>query len=129
MKYHEYLDQEPDMDALGVFFAFSNEQLAEGLKKHNPNQDKKYLKFDYGMFATKEGYQQVHEFYANRSKEIIENCTPQEVYNYEFVNHECDWEGDDDEAIIIVLDYFGIERTKEVKRKHGYTDLEQLVNT
>ena len=48
--------------------------------------------------------------------EVVENCSPQEVYDYEFLNHECGWTGDDEEAIQIVVHYFGVDRAKEVKR-------------
>lgn len=48
--------------------------------------------------------------------EVVENCSPQEVYDYEFLNHECGWTGDDEEAIQIVLHYFGADRAREVKR-------------
>ena len=51
---------------------------------------------------------------------MSEECDPQEVYDYEYSNHECSYVGDDTEAIEIVIAYFGKERAKEVERKHSF---------
>jgi len=101
------------------FFAFSNVQFEEGMSKHNL-KGQKICSAGAGLYGTREGIKTLFDFYENRSKEISKKCEPQEVYDYEFCNHECSYTNDDEEAIKIVIDIFGTERAKEVKRKYGY---------
>jgi len=56
-----------------------------------------------------------------RSKRIAEECNPQDVYDYEFANYECELIYDDEEAIQIVIDLFGEEQAKTVERRYART--------
>ncbi len=78
------------------------------------------------LYGTKEGIAKFMNHYDEQSKQIANECDPQEVYDYEFGNHECSYTCDDEECIKIVFGYFGLERTKEVKRRFGYYDLNKL---
>ena len=118
--YTEIKDKQPELKK--CFFAFSNEQFDEG-KKEAGIKDEKIFDGGYGLYGTKEGLNKVKEFYSNQSKEIKEKCDPQKVYDYEFSNHECGYVGDDEEAINIVIDYFGKEKANEVNRKYAYTEI------
>jgi hypothetical protein len=42
------------------------------------------------------------------------------VYNYEYWNHECDYVGDDEEAVKIVISIYGNEIARTIKRKYAY---------
>lgn len=119
-KYTEIRAIEPVLEE--CFFAFSNEQFAEGKKRMNIG-DKKILRGMGGLFGTQEGIDKLMKFYDDQSEQIAKECDPQEVYNYEFSNHECGYTNDDEEAIKIVCSYFGLERTLEVKRSYGYFDI------
>ena len=121
--YTQLKDQQPEL--VDCFFAFSNSQLSEGIAKHNL-KDKKILRAPGGLFGTQEGISKLYSDYEEISKEITENCDPQEVYNYEFGNHECSYVGDDEEAIKLVVSYFGDEKAKEVKRRYAVTKIENL---
>jgi hypothetical protein len=121
--YRQIKDQQPIL--VECFFAFSNQQFEEGKKKANIG-DKKILDGGMGLYGTREGIQQLFDYYKNQDKEIAENCNPQDVYNYEYNNHECGYTNDDTEAIQIVVNIFGKERAKEVKRKHHYIDIEDI---
>lgn len=116
-------DQQPEL--VDCFFAFSNKQFDEAIIKHNL-QDKKILRADGGLFGTKEGIQKLYDDYEAISQQITETCDPQEVYAYEFDNHECSYVGDDEEAIKLVVSYFGDEKAKEVKRRFAVTKIENL---
>jgi hypothetical protein len=105
------------------FFAFSNEQFAEGKKKAEIADGEKIYNGGYGLYGTKEGIQKFMGFYDEQSKQIAAECDPQEVYDYEFGNHECSYTCDDEECIKIVCSYFGLERTLQVKRRFGYFDI------
>ena len=121
MNYQEYKAIQPEMR--NCFFAFNNEQLTEGIRKHCLNGLKLY-NAGLGLIGTKEGIADFTGQYDKISEDIKNNCNPQDVYDYEFFNHECGYVNDDSEAIDIVIDYFGIEKAKEVKRKYGFRTLE-----
>jgi len=121
--YSKLKDQQPVL--VDCFFAFSKSQIEEGIIENNL-QNKKILSSDGGLFGTKEGIENLYSDYQAISDEITNTCDPQEVYAYEFGNHECDYVGDDEEAIKLVVSYFGDEKAKEVKRRFAYTKIENL---
>lgn len=121
--YIEIKNEQPSFNE--VFFAFSMEQYEENKVKAGIG-DKPIIKGGMGMYGTKEGLEEVAKFYDNLCQRVADNCNPQDVYNYEFDNHECGYVCDDEEAILIVVDYFGKERTKEVKRKYAYLDIDNI---
>jgi len=120
MRYTEIRAIEPVLEE--CFFAFSNQQFADGKVRMNI-VDKKIVRGFGGLFGTQAGIDKLMGFYDVQAEQIAKECEPQDVYNYEFSNHEC-YTCDDEEAIKIVLSYFGLERTKEVKRKWGYFKIE-----
>ena len=124
--YQEAKSQEAVMN--NCFFAFSDAQLKEGLSRFNLTlQD--VVSGGSGLVGTREGIKEFYGFYENMRKRISEVCDPQEVYDYEFGNYECDYVGDDEEAINIVVDYFGIDKAKTVKRKWGHSIITEKNNT
>ena len=122
--YQEIKNRQPEL--VECFFAFSDQQFGEGIKKNNL-EGKKIYRGMAGLYGTHEGIKQLYDFYDNLSKEIGEKCNPQEVYDYEFGNHECGYVGDDAEAMKIVISYFKPEQYNEVKRKCKYFTNEQLL--
>ena len=118
--YTEIKDKQPEMK--NCFFAFNNEQFYEGKKKAGI-ENEKIFDGGYGLYGTKEGLNNLKEFYENQSKEIKEKCNPQKVYNYEFTNHECEYVGCDEEAIKIVVDYFGKKKANKIKRIYGFIEI------
>jgi len=123
MSYQEIKNRQPVL--FECFFAFSNAQYYEGILK-NKLKGKKIVKADGGLFGTHEGIKQLMDFYDALHVEIGQKCNPQEVYDYEYGNHECDYIGDDTEAIQIAASYFTDEQAKTIKRKHAYVKIEDL---
>ena len=121
--YSQLKDQHPVMEE--CFFAFSNSQFHEGVKRMGL-ENKKILDGGMGLFGTKEGIKKFMDFYDNNTKEIAENCDPQVMYDYEYFNHECGYTNDDTEAIKMVVCIFGEEKAKLVKRMHGYIAIDDL---
>lgn len=121
--YSELKNIQPEL--VECFFAFSNQQFEEGKKKAGI-EDKKIYKASGGLFGTHEGIKKLYDDYDAISKRITAECDPQEVYDYEFGNHECSYTCDDTEAIKIVAAYFDDEKTKTVKRRFAYTKIEDL---
>lgn len=120
MNYQELKNQQPEM--WECFFAFSNEQFREGVERMGL-QGKQIYSGIGGLYGSKEGIDKFIGFYDKVSEQISKECTPQEVYNDEFCNHECGYVGNDAEAIAIVVDYFGAEKAKAVIRRFAYTKI------
>lgn len=123
MKYQEIKNEQPILRE--CFFAFSKEQFEEGVKKHNLEGKKLYRGFG-GLIGTKEGIEELNKFYDNMGKRIGQECNPQEVYNYEFGNHECSYTNNDSEPMKIILCYFTEEQCRKVKRRFGHSTIEKL---
>jgi hypothetical protein len=123
MNYQEIKNQQPVLKE--CFFAFSTEQYQEGITKHNLEGKKIYRGFG-GLYGTKEGIEELMNFYDKISDQIGKECDPQEVYNYEFDNHECSISCDDTEPMKLVLSYFTEEQCKNIKRKYGYSSMDEL---
>ena len=106
----------------GCFFAFSNEQFAKGISKLgiSPDDAKEMIyRGNYGLYGTREALTEYKAAIKENNALIAAECDPQDVYDYEFINHECKCTGDDLEAIRIVYAYFGPERTMNVERIPG----------
>lgn len=103
MKYSDVKKFNPSMK--NCFFAFGNQQFEEGKTKSIP-EGEKVLSANHGLYGTNDGIKQFFAELAEIRQRIIENCDPQDVYNYEFGNHECGYTGDDAEALDIVKNYF-----------------------
>lgn len=120
MTYSEIKNQQPELDE--CFFAFSNEQFKKGIEEKNL-QDKKIFEAGAGLYGTNDGLEKLISFYENLRNKIAIECDPQEVYNYEYVNHECSYVGDDKEAILIVIQIYGVRIAGTIQRKFAYYQL------
>ena len=130
--YHELRDSHPDGDKCGVFFAFSNQQFSEGYNKliqlgHIKQRDKVLRCSVSGMFGTKEGMDKFFNHYEDVRKRIKDECDPQEVYFYEYNNHECmiSWDGDL-EAIRLIIDTWGKDVAATIKRYNANSSIEDI---
>lgn len=61
-------------------------------------------------------------------EQTAKECDPQEVYFYEFDNHESmvAWDGDYD-AIKVVIDIFGVDVARKVKRYNAEHDIDYIL--
>lgn len=114
-------DKQPELSE--CFFAFSNEQFTEGRKNAGLEGKKICALENIGLYGTRKGIKKLLADYDAIDREIAKNCDPQDVYDYEFDNHECSYTNDDEDAIGIVIRIFGTEKAKEVKRRFAYTDI------
>lgn len=122
MTYYEIKETQPTL--FECFFAFDNKQFEDGKNKAGI-ADKKILSGGSGLYGTQEGITKLFSDYEDIDKKVSENCTPQDVYAYEFNNHECSYTCDDFEAIEIVVRIFGVDKAKEVKRRFGYSEIKE----
>lgn len=97
-RYKEICEQKRNYKDPCIFWAFSKEQFEEGMARVRPHlkEGQKIVRGIAGMFCTREAYDKMMEFYRNADKMIAAECDPQEVYCYEYNNHECciNWDGD-----------------------------------
>ena len=125
MNYQEIKNQQaPTIDC---FFAFSNKQFDEGVKEKNL-EGQKILSAGNGLYGTREGIINFLGFYDNLNKRIGENCDPQEIYDYEFANHECGYVGDDLEAVKLLLNYFKPDQLVNVQRIYAVYSITDILN-
>lgn len=121
-RYKEIKNQHPDGDECGVFFAFSRDQFSKGYNRlvelgHIKDGEKVCQDSETGAYGTKSGLDKFFQFYIDREKQIPTECDPQEVYFYEYNNHECmfAWDGDK-EAVEIIIRHWGKDVAKSLKR-------------
>lgn len=97
-RYFELREQQRNYKDPCIFWAFSKEQFEEGVKRVTPllKDGQKIMQGPAGMFCTKEAYDKMMHFLNNVDSMIAAECDPQEVYCYEYNNHECciGWDGD-----------------------------------
>lgn len=80
----------------------------------NPKTVKRYHELYNKAIRDLNDKKDYHAF--DKMKETVaKECDPQEVYFYEFNNYECMY-SDDDEAIQIIIDIYGVDIAKTVKR-------------
>jgi len=127
MNYQDIKNQQPILR--DCFFAFSTQQFEEGIAKHNLEGQKIYRGMS-GLYGTESGIKELLNFYSDVNDRIAKECNPQEVYDYEFDNHECSITCDDTDAMMIIVSTFTEEQVKNVKRKNGYLNysIEELFN-
>jgi len=123
MNYDELINQHPVL--FECFFAFSNDQFEKG-KREAGIEGKKIYNGGSGLYGTQEGIDKLFNDYEEIDKKISSECQPQDVYDYEFNNHECSYTCNDSEAISIVFRIFGKERTKTVKLRFAYVKIDNL---
>lgn len=129
-RYKELCDErcKVDVSKYDCFFAFSDKQFSEGLKSIRPLQEgEKLVSIGAGGYGTKEGAKRLFEFYDSINDKIRSECNPQEVYVYEYNNHECclDWDGDLN-AIRIIATVWGEDVARTIKRKNACYPIESI---
>lgn len=116
-KYQEIKEKAYKMKQPGVFYAFDDKQFVEGLIREGYIEEgqtyedfkKKGIKLyadGHGGYGTKEALDNGFKKYLEIDKEISEQCNPDEIFEYEWRNHECGYTGDWSEALNITKAYF-----------------------
>lgn len=124
MSYSKLINTHPSMPK-GCFFAFSNKQFKEGVEKNELDGVKIYHA-GAGLYGTKEAIKAFLNGYDTRAERIKQECTPQEVYDYEYANHECNWVAEDTEAIKCCLAYFSVEECESITRCNGCLTIQDI---
>jgi len=128
-RYKELSRIDVNLSLFDIFVAFTSEQFAKGLKTIRPlREGEKLINFGCGLFGTRDGVERYENYCKSRNEAIAQECDPQEVYFYEYNNHECmyDWEGDK-AAIEKVIELFGANVAKSIKRFSEYVRIEEVM--
>ena len=133
-RYHELNNMHPNDSDYAVFYAFNKKQYAEGIEKLissgyiKRGEEGKIRSFGGGGYGTKEGIDGFVGFYQRKIKRIAAECDPYEVYCYEYNNHESfiSWDGDMG-AIQIVIDYWGEDVARSIKRVSAQYSIDELI--
>lgn len=126
-------DSHPDCDKYGVFFAITEESFDKGYSKLVQNgfikDGEKICSAgkETMLYGTKQGIINFYKAYDEIDKKVAQECNPQEVYCYEFNNHEAmfDWDGDAN-TMQVIISIFGVEVAKTIKRKRDMYTIEQI---
>jgi hypothetical protein len=124
--YVKLKDTYPEMRK--CFFAFGKEQFEEGKAKAGILPGEEVFHYRAGLYGTKEGLKEYFKELAAIRARIPKECDPQEVYDYEFANHECGFVHEDTDAIKVVAACFGEEAAKTVKRRYDWASIDELFN-
>lgn len=110
----------------GIFFAFSNEQMKEGIEKYGVNENNKVVNIGAGGFVLKSRLQEFKDLLARQEKERKELKHDRNKFidalAYELQNHEYCITGNPDDALeVFGLDYSTVDRDilKKAILKHN----------
>ena len=123
-KYKEIRQTYPEMKK--CFFAFNHLQWEAGIIESGISTNEKICSTNGGLYGTKGGIINYLAGLDRITARIPKECDPQEVYDYEFDNHECVYMCDDRDAIKIVTVYFGEDIAKTIKRRCAIADINKL---
>lgn len=135
VQYREIRNTHPRAEDHACFFAFGQEQfdynLSAAIRAGRIREGDKIVYHPHfsGLYGTEEGIRSFLAFYSNQEKAIPLECDPQEVYFYEFNNHESQiaWDGDLD-AIRLVMDYFGVDAARSIKRFCASCSIDDIIS-
>lgn len=132
-RYIEIRSFHPNIERYACFFAFGNEQfdhnLAAAISAGRIKEGEKlYSSSVSGLYGTAEGIHSFLKAYADRDAAIPVECDPQEVYFYEYNNHESmyAWDGDLD-AVRLVMGHFGVDAARSLVRFSAGLSVDQIL--
>jgi hypothetical protein len=121
--YNGIYDTHPSCEDHRVFFAFSNQQIINGMEECGYKDESAIRHAGSGLYGSPEALRSFLGEYEDRAKRVAEECDPQKVYDYEYENYECGYVGSDEEAIELVVDIFGKDRARLIKRRNARVEV------
>lgn len=129
-RYRELKQERPNDNEFGIFFAFGQEQFDRGLAGRiasgHIKKGEKIMHWGAGLYGTKEEIDRYFRWFDEVDLRIKAECDPQEIYFYEYNNHESQisWDGDE-MAIKTIARIWGLEVAHTIKRYSEFYDLPQ----
>lgn len=120
---NRYVEIDEEMFRINVlkfdcFFAFSDTQFDEGMRQIRKLKDGETLVYyGSGLYGTEDGMRRYREARRAKKDRMKKECDPQEVYFYEWNNHECMYDWDAEGTVYrLVEDIFGEKKAKGLHR-------------
>lgn len=111
-----------------MFAAFNKEQFEEGMREAGIKDGEKVCSLGAGVYGKREGIDRWIAYQKDKNSEIRHQCDHQEVYVYEYNNHECMFDFDGDRvAVEHIINIFGEEAAKKLKRFSDCYPVEQII--
>lgn len=112
--------------AVGLFWAFGNDQFNEGKAAHPVTNGHKYISIGMGGFfpgqnkqAYIDGMAAINAWEKQANKELRENqAETEKAILYELNNYECFYSGEIDEVIDLFKGVYTVEQIRKVYRKY-----------
>lgn len=112
---------EMEVEKYRCFFAFDKRRYEQGVKAIGLKDGERVVQFGFGGYGAEEGVKRMLARIKEIDGMIREDCDPQEVYCYEYNNHESFLAFDGDvEAVRIVEGIFGSEVAVGIKRFNAF---------
>lgn len=132
--YKQNRESHPNIENYACFFAFGREQFNRNLSaaisagRIKKSDQIKYHPHYSGLYGTQEGIRAFLAWYNERDSTLPTECDPQEVYFYEYNNHECmfAWDGDLD-AIKIIIEIWGENAARKIQRIDASLSIDQII--
>jgi hypothetical protein len=114
----------------GIFFAFSNEQMKEGIEKHGVNENNKIVNIGAGGFVLKSRLQEFKDLLKRQDEERAQLRKDEKeligAIVYELQNHEYCITGNPDDALTaldLTRDTLSPEILKKAIKKHNELEM------
>lgn len=130
-RYWELYNLQPTTADRSVFFAFGQKQFDEAMEKKKKSgliaDGEKIYSGGAGLYGTHSGITSFLRFYDEKDKLIKAECDPQEVYFFEYNNHESfySWEGDL-ETMKIIFRIWGEDVARKIVRYSAVYSIENI---
>lgn len=130
-RYKQLKEEPQNKEYKGVFWAFDQKQFDDGCErvKHLLAEGEKIIRFGGGGYGVKKYVDAMFDEYKKARERIAQECDPQEVYCYEYNNHECMYsigEGDMP-AIEYIINTFGEDVARKIERHSAYHSIDTIM--
>ncbi len=117
-RYHALNEERNSVDCYKhhCFFAFSKEQFEQGKRNAHIPEGEKILSAGAGLYGTDSGLDAYAAEVMSFDARIKAECDPQEVYFYEYNNHECGLSGDEYIPFNLICRIWGRETAESLTR-------------
>lgn len=117
-RYAEIKQEQFDFKAHGGFFAFGQEQFTANKIGEEP-----FVSMGMGLYCSKTNAKTLseafHKFADEKNAQIKNECNPQEVFDYEYDNHECDYTNDVENPCMYIIELYGIDTLKKMSKANN----------
>lgn len=117
-RYVEIKQEQFDFKAYGGFFAFGQEQFTANKIGEEP-----FVSMGAGLYCSEENASALaeafHKFVDEHNERIKKECDPQEVFDYEYNNHECDYTNDVENPCMYIIELYGFETLKKMSKANN----------